>query len=416
MINKLTDKACRQKPDANIKRLTDGGGMFLEIHPNGRRYWRMAYRFAGKQKQIAFGVFPDVPVAAARQKRDQTRALLAQGIDPLEHREQQDREARRQAAAAKTLSALTDEWFIVKMEREGKDKATKKKNISLVRYLKARPLGDRPAAEIEAPELLDVLREIEAKGLLETAHRVQRLASRIFRFGVATGVCKRDPAADLTGALTATKSTPRPAITDPVEFGQLLRDLRGYEGTKLTQLALEMLALTFVRPGEVRKMEWTEIDLEQSRWTIPAHKMKMRLEHVVPLSAQATAILEAVRPFTGGGQYVFGVNGGRKPLSDATFGKALRIMGYETRTEHCAHGFRSSASTLLNEERRSNGDPAWHPDVVELSLAHVDDNTTRGIYNRAKLWPDRVRLMQHWADRLDTLRDGAMLLRLEKRA
>lgn len=416
MINKLTDKACRQKPSASIVRLTDGAGMFLEIHPNGRRYWRMAYRFGGKQKQLAFGVFPDVPLATARQKRDEARALLAQGIDPAEHRDQEEREAKQRAAATKTVSTLADEWFLVKMEREGKDDATRKRNRSLLRYIKAPPLGDRPAADIEALELLEVLRSIETAGRLETAHRVQRLASRIFRFGIATGACKRDPAADLIGALTVVKSTPRPAITDAVEFGQLLRDIRSYDGTQIVRLALQMLALTMARPGEVRKMEWTEINLDNATWTIPPGKMKMRQQHQVPLSRQALAILKAIRPITGSGQYVFGMNGGRKLLSDATFGKALRTLGYNTQTEHCAHGFRSSASTLLNEERRPNGDPAWHPDVIELSLAHVDDNSVRGIYNRATLWPERVRLMQHWADHLDTMRDGAQVVNLKKLA
>ncbi len=415
-INKLTDKACRQKAGAHIKRLGDGGGMFLEIHPNGRRYWRMAYRFGGKQKQLAFGVFPDVPVATARQKRDEARALLAGGINPTDHRDQQEREAIKLAAATKTLSELSDDWFLVKMEREGKDDATQTRNRSLLRYLKAAPLGSRPAAEIEAPEILTVLRKIEKRGLLETAHRVQRIASRIFKFGVATGACSRDPAADLSEALAEVKVEKRPAITDPTEFGKLLRKMRVYDGATVTCEALEMLALTMVRPGEVRKMEWSEIDIEEKTWRIPASKMKMRVAHEVSLSRQALEIFDTVRPITGSGQYVFGVKGGSKPFSDATLGKALRSMGIDTRTTHCAHGFRSTASTMLNGERRPDGDPMWHPDIVELCLAHVDDNSVRGIYNRSKLWPERVHLMQAWADRIDTIRSGAKVLKMGKRA
>ena len=261
-----------------------------------------------------------------------------------------------------------------------------------------------------------MLRVHEAKGFLENATRLRAIASLIFRFGISTGVCKRDPAADLAGALTSPTVKHRPAIIDPVLAGKLFRDIAGYEAGRgsLVRLGMQFLALTMVRPGEQRKAEWSEFDIENRVWRIPADKMKMRLPHEVPLSYQSLAILAELRGLTGEGRYVFSTN--RKPMSDGTIGKALRKLGYDTQTDHCPHGFRSTFSTLTNGERGKDGMPMWHPDVIELVLAHIDDNSVRGVYNRATLWPERVRLMQHWADRIDMLRDGAKIVPINRKS
>jgi integrase len=242
------------------------------------------------------------------------------------------------------------------------------------------------------------------------------LASQVFRFGIWNGYCKRDAAADLKGAFTSPKSKPRPGLTDAAAVGKLCRAIDGYIGKgPLVRLALRLLSLTLVRPGEVAKAEWSEIDFDSRVWTIPAAKMKMRRDHQVPLSQQALGVLAAVKAINGNRRYVFATYQD-KPLSGNTFNTALRNMGYDTQNEHCAHGFRTTASTLLNEERGDDGKPVWHPDVIELQLAHVDANGTRAVYNRAQYWPDRVRLMQRWANRLDDLRVSGQVVTLSRRA
>lgn len=403
---KLTDTICRRKPGPATVKLSDGGGLYLQVNPTGTRYWRMGYRFGGKQKKLSFGVYPDMPLALARERRDAARALLARDIDPAAQR----KEEKRQAEAAKPFREIAEDWFQTKMVAEGFEPRTITRGRQVLDHLLDSDLAERPIGEIDAPELLAVLRKVEADGRLETASRMRGFASRICRFGIASGTCKRDIAADLIGVLTTPKVVNRPTLTEPAAVGTLMRDMRDYSGRDLTSRALEALALTFVRPGELRHMEWAEIDTAAATWSIPKEKMKMKLPHAVPLSRQMLALIEVMRPVTGTGRYVFGAGGGRAPLSDNTFNKALRVMGYNTQTEHCAHGFRSTASTLLNEELK------FSPDVIELQLAHVDDNTVRATYNRAKLWPERVKLMQHWADRLDIMRDGAQVVALTRRA
>lgn len=411
MKMKLTDAACRVKPRAKPFKLSDGGGMFLLINPSGARAFRLSYRFGGKQKTLSLGPYPAVSLIDAREARTVAKANLAKGIDPA----QQRKEDRLVQASTKSFGSVCNEWFAIKMEADEKiAPATALRNRRLIDHFINDPIGAREIGAIEPPELLAVLRVQEAKGFLENATRLRSTASLIFRFGISTGVCKRDPAADLAGALTSPTVKHRPAITDPVLAGKLFRDIAAYEGGRglLVRLGMQFLALTFVRPGEQRKAEWAEFDTDAAVWVIPASKMKMRLPHEVPLSHQLLAILAELRELTGTGRYVFSTNS--KPMSEGTIGKALRKMGYDTQRDHCAHGFRSTFSTLTNGERGKDGMPMWHPDVVELALAHVDDNSVRAVYNRAKLWPERVRLMQHWADRIDTLRDGAKIMRLKR--
>ena len=263
-------------------------------------------------------------------------------------------------------------------------------------------------------ELLGPLKKVQARDHYETVSRMCTLASQVFRFGIWNGYCKRDAAADLKGAFTSPQSKPRPGLTDAAAVGELCRAIDGYAGKgPLVRLALRLLSLTLLRPGEVAKAEWSEIDFDSRVWTIPAAKMKMRRDHQVPLSQQALDVLAEIKAINGKRRYVFATYED-KPLSGNTLNTALRIMGYDTQNQHCSHGFRTTASTLLNEERGGDGKPVWHPDVIELQLAHLDANNSRAAYNRAQYWDVRVLLMQHWADRLDRLRDGGQVVTLSR--
>ncbi|MGY3449792.1 tyrosine-type recombinase/integrase [Bradyrhizobium sp. USDA 4353] len=336
------------------------------------------------------------------------------------------REANRQEdeKLKHTFRAVGEEWVKAKLEKENKAKATIKRERWNLDQL-YRELGDRPLSEIAPPELLTALRRVEARGRFYTVGRLRSTASRVFQFGVGASYCSSDPTRDLKHALTkAPKGNPRPALTDPDDVGDLMRRIEVYDAKNggLVRYALKLIALTMVRPGELRLAEWTEFDEANCIWVIPAKKMKMRDDHEVPLARQALAILAELRPLTGRGRYLFSYNDG-VPMSDNTINKALRIMGYDTGPggDHSAHGFRSSASTLLNEEGLFDGDVVEaqlahetdekkrrrRDEVVRRQLAKGDKNKIRGIYNRAAYWGERVRLMQHWADRLDHLRERA---------
>jgi integrase len=329
--------------------------------PEGSKLWRLAYRCAGKQKTIAIGSYPLVTLAMAREAKDEAKRLLAQGVDPSEKRKAD----KRAAAAARTFGEVADEWFDTKREPKAKSEATLKRDRWLKRELKSE-IGHRPIGETEPPELLRALKKVEGRTHYETGSRMRTLASQVFRFGIACGYCQRDTAADLKGALTSPRSKPRPGLTVPAAVGKLCRGIDGYTGKgPLVGSALRLLSLTLVRPGEVAKAEWSEIDFTNRVWTIPAAKMKMRREHQVPLSQQALDVLTAVKAINGNRRHVFAIYED-KPLSGNTFNTALRIMGYDTQNEHCAHGFRTTASTLLNEERGADAKPVWHPDVIEL--------------------------------------------------
>lgn len=394
---RLTDTLIRNaKPEARERKLSDGGGLFLLVHPNGAKYWRLAYRFQGKQKKLSIGVYPRVGLAKARKARDAAKDLLAAGVDPSEKKKLDRLHAK--TTAENTFEAIGEEW-LAKEEREKKAPMTLAKGQWLLRDIAFPVLGRRPIAEITAPEVLAALRPVEKRGRLETARRLRSTISRVFRYAIATGRADRDPAADLQGALTAPTVKHRAALLDPEAIGGLLRAIDAYEGWGTVTAALRLAPLVFVRPGELRHAEWSEINLDKAEWRIPAAKMKMRDEHIVPLSRQAVAILREWHGVTGRGRYVF--PSGRsthRPMSEVAVLAALRRMGYG-RDEMTGHGFRSMASTILNEM-------GFNPDWIERQLAHGERNKVRAAYNRAQYLPERRRMMQAWADYLDKLRAG----------
>lgn len=373
-------------------RLADEKGMYLEVTPAGGRYWRLKYRFAGKEKLLALGVYPDVSLADARASRDSARALLAKGVDPSEAKKAAKR--AETVAAANSFEAIALEWF-----ERNKPKWTPyyaEKIENRLRKDLFPTIGKRPISQITAQELLATIRKIEARGAYETAHRARQDCGHVFRYAIASGRAERDVAADIRGALHPVVTKHHASITDPTKVGGLIRAIEGYEGSFIVQCALRLAPLVFVRPGELRTAEWTEIDLDGAEWRIPAAKMKMRAVHIVPLSTQAVAILRALHPVTGPKGYVFpGARGSGRPMSENTINAALRRLGY-TNDEATGHGFRSMASTLLNEQQ-------WNPDAIERQLAHVERNGVRAAYNYAEFLPERRKMMQAWATYLDGL-------------
>jgi integrase len=382
-------------------KLTDSGGLHLLINPAGGRYWRMHYRFNGKQKSLSFGVWPDVTLADARAKRDAARRLIANGIDPAA-KAKQDKIAAS-VAAANTFQAVTEE-LLAKTEREGLSAVTLKKNRWLIDFITP-TLGRRPITEITAHELLAVLRTVEMRGRHETAKRMRAICSQVFRYAIATARADRDVAADLKGALTVPKVTHRAAIVTPVEAGALMRAIDTFEGNPITHNALQLLPHVFVRPGELRHAEWVDFDFEKAVWTIPAHKTKMRRSHAIPLSRQALDIIANIETDVAFSTFLFpSLRSAKRPMSENTINAALRRLGY-AQDEMTGHGFRAMAATLLNEMG------LWNPDAIERQLAHADNNAVRRAYARGEYWDERVRMMQHWSDFLDELRNGATILR-----
>ncbi len=382
------------KPGEKARKLADGGGLFLLVHPNGSKYWRLKYRFAGKEKLLALGVYPEVGLKEARDKRFKARKQLSTGVDPGE--------ARKAEKVAKTgadsFEAITREWFdkfSPTWAPSHSSKVIRRFEKDIFPYL-----GKRPISEINAPELLAVLRRVEDRGAIETAHRAKQNCGQVFRYAVATGRAERDPTGDLKGALPPPKKSRHAAITDPKQVGELLRAIEAYTGSPIVRAALQLSALVFVRPGELRGAEWSEIDLPGKQWIIPAERMKMGIEHIVPLSQQAVAILEELKPLTGSSNYVFpGARSNKRPLSDNGPRTALRAMGYAN-DKMTPHGFRAMASTLLNEQ-------GWRSDVIERQLAHSEQNKVRAAYHRSEYLEERRKMMQAWADYLDGLKTGA---------
>jgi len=386
----------RQKP---FKR-ADDRGLYLLVQPNGSRLWRMNYSFAGRQRTAAFGIYPDISLSEAREARDAAKKKLRAGIDPGAVIKA-EKIAEKQAVTH-AFSAVADEWFQRKMVKEKKSEKTLERTRWLLGLLNE-GIGKRVLSEIEAPELLEVLRKVEAQGLHETTKRLRSTASAVFRYGIASGACKRDPAADLKDALTSVKATPRPAITDPAGVGELLRAIEGYKNP-IVRLALKFLSLTFVRPGEACSAEWSEIDTVTGVWSIPGHKMKMDKPHRVPLSKQALAILKELRTITGHSKYLFASRKRGRHIFANRLSVALRKLGF-TAEQVTVHGFRSTASTVLNESGK------FSPDVIELALAHQKKGV-RGIYNRAQYWDERVELAQWYSDHLDGLRQRGEVVAL----
>ena len=397
----LTDPAIRTATaGANDRKLADDRGLYLLLTAGGSKLWRFKYRVNGKEKKLALGAYPEVSLKEARQARDRARTAAQAGNDPAAVK----REARvaKRLAAGNTFGGIAEE-LITKMEAEGKADVT----VTKARWLlsKLTPvLGPRPIAEITPAELLGVLRISERAGQRETARRLRSFSSRVFRYAVATARAAADPAQPLAGALVAPVAKHHAAITDPVAFGALLRSIDKYTGQPVTTLALRFTALVFQRPGEIRQAEWSEIDFDGAVWTIPAERMKQRQPHRVPLSQQALAILHEAEALSGGGRYVFPKLGSAlKPMCENAINGALRRMGYGADTM-TAHGFRSTASSLLNESGK------WNPDAIERSLAHADANQVRAAYHRSAYWPERVEMAAWWADHLDALRTGAKVV------
>ncbi len=390
------------KPSARLVKLSDGGGLQLWIEANGAKRWRLAYRIAGAQKSLALGVYPATGLREARAAREEAKRLLANGQDPSL--------VKRLAKAAKataygnTFDAIAGE-LLEKKRREGKADRTIIKFEWFMNL--ARPaIGARPIVEIKAPEILAFLKPIEARGRLETAKKLRGAIGQVFRFAVATGRAESDPTGALKGALASPTVQHRAAIIEPKAFGGLLRAIAGYEGGPETRAALELLALTFVRPGELRAAEWAEFDLDAGVWAIPAEKMKMGRPHRVPLTPRAIAILRELHAITGGGKFLFpSIRSPARCMSENTINGALRRLGFE-KDEMTGHGFRSAASSMLNESG------LWNADAIERQLAHVDNDSVRRAYARADFWEERVRMMAWWAEKCDEMRCGGVVVPL----
>jgi integrase len=399
----LTDREIRKiEPGKALAKLSDGGGLQLWVMPDGAKRWRLAYRYNGKQKTLAIGVYPTTSLREARDARDDARRLLSSGQDPSLVRKL-DKVAKAKASA-NTFNSLADE-LLEKKRVEGKAERTFDKVEWLLSL--ARPdLGSRPIAEIMAPEVLRVLKAVEARGRLETAKRLRATIGQVFRFAVATGRADTDPTASLRGAIASPAVQHRAAIVEPKAFGGLLRAIASYEGSPETRAALEVLALTFARPGEIRAAEWSEFDFEGAIWSIPAHKMKMRRPHRIPLAPRSLQVLCDLREITGNGRFVFPSNRSRERcMSENTINAALRRLGF-TKEEMTAHGFRSAASSILNESG------LWNADAIERQLAHVDNDSVRRAYARADFWDERVRMMTWWADRCRDMQAGGIVVSL----
>lgn len=390
----LTDVKIKQaKPRDKSYKLSDERGLYLEIAPSGGKWWRFKYRFHNKEKRISLGVYPDVSLAAARERRDEARRLLANGIDPSQHRQ-----ATKQAKAGlleNGFETVTREWHAKQLKvwsASHADKVIRRFERDVFPWV-----GSRPIADITAPELLKVLRRIEGRAL-ETAHRAMQTCGQVFRYAIATGRAEYDITAGMRGALPPWKPEHFPSITDPTKIGPLLRDIYSYRGALPVQSALRLAPLVFVRPGELRLAEWSEFDMEEALWVVPAARTKMRRDHIVPLARQALEILLDLRPLTGEGKYVFAGRAPDKPLSENTLNTALRRMGYSTKGEITAHGFRAMARTVLDEVLR------FPPDVIEHQLAHAVRDPLGRAYNRTSHLAERKRMMQEWANYLDGLR------------
>lgn len=400
----LTDAKLRNlKPKAKLYRAADSAGLCVEVQQNGGRYWRLRYRFAGKRKMLSLGVYPEISLVEARKRRDETRKLIAEGIDPSAQRKLDKLTAHISAETA--FEPVAREWLA---GRGNLADSTRVKLHWLLESFAFPWIGARPIGDITAPELLAVLRRVESLGKLETTQRLKRVCGQIFRYAVATGRAERDPSADLRGVLATGKVRHRASITDPVKVAELLRAMDGFAGSLVVSCALKFAPLVFVRPGELRKAEWAELDLDARDWRIPAERMKMREPHLVPLSAQAVAILRELYPLTGAGRYVFpSIRSLSRPMSENTITVALRRIGY-TGDEMTGHGFRSMASTLLHEQ-------GWPSDVIERQLAHAERNKVKAAYNYAEHLPQRRKMMQAWADYLDGLRVGGKVVPLRRK-
>lgn len=397
----LTDAVVRNtKPSAKSQRLFDERGLYLEVAPTGGKWWRFKYRFGGKEKRLSLGTYPDVSLKDARERREAARKQLANGVDPGVIRKA-ERAASGIPEEGETLERVAREWhkkFLGDASQVHSDEVLHRLERDVFPWV-----GARPMKSVTAPELLAVVQRIESRGAPETARRVLQYLSRIGRYAVATARAERDSAADLRGALPPANKSHLASLTEPKAVAGLLRAIDGYAGAIIVRCALRLAPLVFVRPGELRKAEWAEVNLDEAEWRIPAERMKMRELHIVPLARQALEVLGDLHPLTGRGKYLFpSVRSPGRPISENTLNAALRRMGF-TKEEMCAHGFRSLASTMLNEL-------GWNRDWIERQLAHGERDAVRASYNFAQYLPDRKRMMAAWADHLEGLKEGAKII------
>jgi integrase len=396
----LTDAKIRGlRPKDKQYKVPDGGGLYLHVTPAGGKLWRFKYRFGGKEKSLSLGVYPDLKLADARKKHRQAREQLANGIDPATAKRM---EKFRQE---KTFETVASEWWHAKHEKWSQNHADlvwSRLEKNVLPWMK-----NRPISEITTRELLDVLRKIEKRGAVETARRVGQVCNQVFIYAVASGYTDVNVAGSLNQALRERKVKSFPAITEPKQVRDLLKAIDDFEGSFVVRQALRIAPLVFARPGELRKAEWENFDLDEGLWIIPADKMKMRRDHIVPLSRQAVEILQELEPLTGAGRYVFpSVRTSARPMSENTMNVALRRLGY-SKEQMVSHGFRAMASTRLHEL-------GWKTEVIEFQLAHADKNKIRGVYNRAEYLEERKRMMQAWADYLDGLKSGAAIIPMKR--
>ncbi len=400
-LDALTVKG--SKPKEKSYRLYDSNGLYLEITPKGGKLWRLKYRYAGKEKRLSLGTFPDISLKQARSLKDEAKKQLANDIDPGELKK--ELKQSKLADAKNNFEAVAREWIYKNRNKWSKNNTTHV--ISRFERDVFPLIGRYGIASVTAPQLLNLVQRIEKRGALYSAHKVLQNCGQVFRFAIATARTNTDPTTALRGALPPVQPIHHASITDPKAIGALLRAINGYEGTFTTQCALKFAPLVFVRPTELRHAEWQEVDLDKAEWRIPANKMKMKAVHIVPLSKQAIKLLEEIRPVTGNGKYIFpGARSASRPMSENTINAGLRRLGY-TKEEMTGHGFRSMASTLLNEQ-------GWNWDAIERQLAHAERNSIRAAYNYAEHIPERIRMMQHWADYLDGLAKGADIVSINK--
>jgi integrase len=379
-------------------KLGDSGGLYVEVAPSGGKWWRLKYRFGGKEKRLSLGVYPDIGLKDARVRRDEARKLLAEGVDPGENRKAV--KSAKCERAANSFEVVAREWYAMNVPTWATSHA--EKIIARLEHDVFPWLGDKPIAEITAPQVLTVVRRIDGRGTLDTAHRALANCGQVFRYAIQTGRAERDPTPDLRGALPPLRHEHFASITDPATVGELLRAIDGFKGSFQVQAALRLAPLLFVRPGELRKAEWSGFDLDKGEWRYLV--TKTNTAHLVPLASQTVAILRDLYALSGNGRHVFPGRDPKKPMSDAAINAALRRMGYDTKTEITGHGFRAMARTILHEELHHK------PEVIEHQLAHKVPDALGAAYNRTKFIKERTAMMQQWADYLDKLKVGAEVI------
>lgn len=392
-------------PAEKLYRKTDERGLYLEIRPSGSKTWFFKYRFAGLEKRMSLGPWPEMGLAEAREKRDELRKAVRSGEDPAHTRKMVKVAAR--ISAGSSFQAVAEDFIAVKFVGDRKAPATIDKARWFLSHL-TKPIGSRPISEIEPAEILAVIKKLEREGKRETAHRTRSFASRVFRHGVAMAMCKADPASLLSDALSTPIVKHHAAILDPSKLGVLLRAIEDYSGSAIVKLAMQLSPHVYLRPGELRKGRWEEIDWGEAIWRVPPDRMKLRRQHSVPLSQQSIAILRELQQHSGGFELMFpGVRRHTTPMCENAVNSAFRRMGFDGDTV-TAHGLRSTASTLLNESGK------WHFDAIERALAHGHSNAVRGAYARGQHWEERVEMAQWWSDYLEQLRLGGTVVPIHK--